>query len=80
MRNEWGCDELTVMFFFYDMDEVIVLLTSMIFKNEWGNYVLTAMILKNEWGKYVLTAMILKTWMRQLCFDIFDKNETINNI
>ena len=38
------------------------------------------MILKNEWGKYALTAMILKNWMRQLCFDVVEKNEVINNI
>ena len=40
---------------FYDMDEVIMLLTSMVLKNEWGNYALTATVWcwKIEWGNYV---------------------------
>ena len=33
---------------------------------------LTAMIFRNEWGKYALAAMILKNWMKEVCFDCYD--------
>ena len=59
-ENEWGCDELTAMFFFNEMDAVIMLLTSMILKNEWGNYPLTAMILKIERGNYNYVLILLR--------------------